>query len=977
MKLFGKKTLALFLALAMVMPMCAFATETTPTPVAVTSVELNKATTSMKVGETEKMTAEVKPSGATNKDVTWKTSDSSVVAITPNGAECELKGLKAGKATITVTTADGGKTDTCEVTVSMNSDAVITKVEAQDSITLPINISEKDALNWLKEKVKVTVTYDQGVVETTYEWEEVEGEDFDSKEIGNTCKYVPEVKKAPEGVELPVLTVTIGKAGFAKADSNKVDTLAVLLGVEEEDLDLPEYVSVELNNGESETFGIGDYDGKKAVNGLFKDWKSADYNDDKEGTYTFTAEWKGDSDEYELGDLKLTMKVVDSDFFKDEIDYKGFSLKEIAKSIDELLKGMYGEGLDHIVFDDIEMDGGMLYLKDEDGNLTETDEESFDADEFECLYYLPDGSGEDAVIEYTAYTEDDDEDVEGKIKLESDTFMLVSIEVTDKEYAELSAEAFEEAFLNMDKHYDSLDYVKFSGSNSKTRGYLYYDFDEEDEKGDEVKSSTKCYFDNDDADAQLDDIVYVPGSSMKGGTYIINFNAWGKDDKDKTVSNKPGYLRITLIEEADLTVETGKEQETGLDYDMFEEYFEDEVTKTYKNYVITAVSFDGAPHSASKGYLAVEGKKLKSPDDVKFWFNATDDDDDYLFEDLVYLGGTAGGSTRATFTIYGKAKATDKDSKIKALVSGEIDFVTGVSHTIDNAKNPMAAAKVLPFSNELDEFKKLGDNNNVYIEFTSLPKGGKLYYNYGTASQEDVTVGTDYYVSTSAGKKQLRYVTFVPSYSASKIDNVISFGIKGYNKSDKAVTGTVNIYVDYAVASAYFTDVKTSNYADSVDFLYNRGITTGMTTTTFGPNTNVTRGQFVTFLYRAAGQPAVVSANTFTDVKASDYYYNAVRWAVQNGITNGRSATIFDPNANVTYQEIMTFLYRYDVTYLKHTGVTGSSSVVYDYAKVDTWAQTAVKWAVGKGVLTAGNLNPTTAGTRANVALYMHRMLTL
>ena len=103
----------------------------------------------------------------------------------------------------------------------------------------------------------------------------------------------------------------------------------------------------------------------------------------------------------------------------------------------------------------------------------------------------------------------------------------------------------------------------------------------------------------------------------------------------------------------------------------------------------------------------------------------------------------------------------------------------------------------------------------------------------------------------------------------------------------------------------------------------------------------------------------------------------AVPIIVQNGITNGRSATIFDPNANVTYQEIMTFLYRYDVTYLKHTGVTGSSSVVSDYAKVGTWAQTAVKWAVGKGVLTAGNLNPTTAGTRANVALYMHRMLTL
>ena len=190
--------------------------------------------------------------------------------------------------------------------------------------------------------------------------------------------------------------------------------------------------------------------------------------------------------------------------------------------------------------------------------------------------------------------------------------------------------------------------------------------------------------------------------------------------------------------------------------------------------------------------------------------------------------------------------------------------------------------------------------------------------------------------------------------------------------------GSINIAIQHAQYSAQFTDVKDAKYADSVDYLFNQKITTGMTANTFGLTEKVTRGQFVTFLYRAAGSPAVTGVtNKFTDVKAADYYYNAVLWAVKNGITSGRSATTFDPTAPVTHQELLTFLYRYDVNYLGHYASLGSASYVYDYASVDSWAQNAVKWAVGKNVVDYGNLLPKDAGTRATVALWLHRMLTL
>ena len=109
-----------------------------------------------------------------------------------------------------------------------------------------------------------------------------------------------------------------------------------------------------------------------------------------------------------------------------------------------------------------------------------------------------------------------------------------------------------------------------------------------------------------------------------------------------------------------------------------------------------------------------------------------------------------------------------------------------------------------------------------------------------------------------------------------------------------------------------FTDVKEdSYYYKAVLWAVENGITKGTSDTTFSPNDTCTRGQTATFLYRYAGSPAVSGRNYFNDVNETDYYYDAVVWAASEGITTGTSATTFSPADFCTRGQIVTFLYRY------------------------------------------------------------------
>ncbi len=173
--------------------------------------------------------------------------------------------------------------------------------------------------------------------------------------------------------------------------------------------------------------------------------------------------------------------------------------------------------------------------------------------------------------------------------------------------------------------------------------------------------------------------------------------------------------------------------------------------------------------------------------------------------------------------------------------------------------------------------------------------------------------------------------------------------------------------------SKAFTDLNTSSwYHEYTDFVISRGLMTG-TGVAFNPNGNLTRAQLVTILYRMEGEPAVEQENPFADVPEGKYYTEAVLWASAKGITTGVTDTKFDPNSNVTRAQMVTFLYRY-AKFLE-VDVSGGQDfdldAFTDGHTVSSYAREPMKWACSEGIVSGmGNnkLNPTGTATRAQFA---------
>lgn len=168
-----------------------------------------------------------------------------------------------------------------------------------------------------------------------------------------------------------------------------------------------------------------------------------------------------------------------------------------------------------------------------------------------------------------------------------------------------------------------------------------------------------------------------------------------------------------------------------------------------------------------------------------------------------------------------------------------------------------------------------------------------------------------------------------------------------------------------------FRDVsKYDYYYNAVKWALKKGVTSGTDRYTFSPDAACTRAQTVTFLWRAAGCPkATAKTNPFTDVHTSDYFYEAVLWAVENGITNGTSSTTFSPNASVTRAQVATFLWRANgEPAAKDSGFTDVAANAY-YAK-------AVAWAYAEGITTGtgfGVFSPEAICTRAQIVTFLFR----
>ncbi len=169
-----------------------------------------------------------------------------------------------------------------------------------------------------------------------------------------------------------------------------------------------------------------------------------------------------------------------------------------------------------------------------------------------------------------------------------------------------------------------------------------------------------------------------------------------------------------------------------------------------------------------------------------------------------------------------------------------------------------------------------------------------------------------------------------------------------------------------------FTDVHESDYYyDAVLWAVANGVTNGTGATTFSPDNPVSRAQMVTFLWRAYGSPKATGSNPFTDVDESAWYYDAVLWAVANGVTNGTSATTFSPDTSVTRAQSVTFQWR-------AAGSPEASGSSFDDVAENAYYNDAVVWAVASGITvgTGGNnFSPDVVVSRAQAVTFLYREL--
>ncbi len=271
-------------------------------------------------------------------------------------------------------------------------------------------------------------------------------------------------------------------------------------------------------------------------------------------------------------------------------------------------------------------------------------------------------------------------------------------------------------------------------------------------------------------------------------------------------------------------------------------------------------------------------------------------------------------------------------------------------------------------------------DTTVYAHWTYTGGGGSSGYSYYTikaTAGAGGSISPSGNVSVREGRDQTFTITPDKGYAVAnvKIDGKSIGAVKSYTFENVSRTHTIEVIFMKANGNpqtGVFVDVATgSYYEDAVDWAVENGITKGTDDTHFSPDGICTRAQAVTFLWRTAGSPASkTSTMPFTDVPVGSYYYDAVLWAVENGITKGTSDTTFSPNMTCSRAQIVTFLWRSE-----KSPAAGTANPFADVKSTAYYAD-AVLWAVKENITkgtTSTTFSPNADCTRAQIVTFLWR----
>ena len=264
-------------------------------------------------------------------------------------------------------------------------------------------------------------------------------------------------------------------------------------------------------------------------------------------------------------------------------------------------------------------------------------------------------------------------------------------------------------------------------------------------------------------------------------------------------------------------------------------------------------------------------------------------------------------------------------------------------------------------------------DTTVYAYWVYTGGGGGAYDSRCTiraSAGANGSITPDGNVSVRTGSDQIFLITPDEGYAISdvRIDGRSIGAVMRYTFEN--VRSAHTIEASFTAAST-FADVPAGSYYErAVIWAAANGITNGVGNGLFGVDAPCTRAQAVTFLWRAAGSPAPeISAMPFTDVPVGSYYYDAVLWAVENGIAKGTSETTFGPDASCTRAEIVTFLYR-------AFGTPAGGDAAFADTTPNAYYAEAVRWAVATGVTTGTSnttFSPNADCTRAQIVTFLWR----
>lgn len=507
---------------------------------------------------------------------------------------------------------------------------------------------------------------------------------------------------------------------------------------------------------------------------------------------------------------------------------------------------------------------------------------------------------------------------------------------------------------------------------------------------------------------------YVSGPKWADGYDSVNFNVWPKNGYEVdsievwSGSNYLGNSTSFLMPYSDVTVYiTFKETDNVWDNGLYDLSCTVDpwrgATATFYDENNNAIASADANENVTLVISAANGYKIDS-----VWsseFGPVTSDVYWGYSDTYFTYTFTMPSYAVNFEV---DLTSEGEYDISTTTSGYYGTIT-VSGGITSAdKGDIVSFTVSPYNNYIVEDVTVYADNWGTVTVYRDEKNWNSYYFYMPDSDVEIhaTYTNDYHeITMDVGRNG----TAVPQAQPSGYFGYVYYGIdgdsiyidvtpdKGYQVKSITATDelgrrvsvyeavkenqyyftmpesdvTVSVEFSYRVLTNPFTDVKTGDwFYDAVSYVYTEGLMTGTGTYTFSPSAPTSRAMLVTILWRLQGEP-YVSGSSFSDVKSSAYYYDAVRWAARYGIVEGYEGNVFKPDDAITREQFAAILYRY-AEYCKYsTSASTNLSAYKDNAKVSSWAGTAMKWAVAKGLFEGdnlGNLDPQGQTTRAAAA---------